>query len=582
MSRAPRNGGSRSELKKALASCRHAFIGVGLFSGLINLLYLTGPLFMLEIYDRVIPSRSIPTLIGLIVLAAVLFAFMGVLDLIRGRMFNRIAGALDQRLGQRVFSTLVVLPLKTRSTGEGLQPLRDLDQVRSFLSSGGPLALFDLPWMPIYVAVCFLFHFMIGVAALLGAALLISVTLATEVLTRRPSREAVRFAMARNALAEAGRHNSEVLQAMGMGPRITETWAKANADYMASQQRASDVASGFGALSKILRLMLQSGVLGLGAYLVLHQEATAGIIIASSILVARALAPVELAVANWRGFVGARQSWRRLNELLVAFPASEPPLPLPKPKASLSVEGISLAPPGVQKTVVHDMSFRLVSGQALGIIGPSASGKSSLARAIVGAWRPFRGKVRLDGAALEQWSSEMLGRHIGYLPQDVELFDGTVAQNISRFEDDADPAMIISAAEAAGVHELILRLPDGYETQIGEGGAALSGGQRQLVALARALYGEPFLVVLDEPNSNLDAEGEKALTAAIRGVRARRGIVIIIAHRPSAIIAIDQVLVMADGRKQMLGPKDEVLARINQPAIAPATPLKVVSDGGAQ
>jgi len=322
-------------------------------------------------------------------------------------------------------------------------------------------------------------------------------------------------------------------------------------------------------------------VLGLGAYLVLHQQATAGIIIASSILVSRALAPVELAIANWRGFVSARQSWRRLNELLLTLPVNELPLPLPKPKASVSVENISLVPPGSSRLVIQDLSFRLLSGQALGIIGASASGKSSLARAIVGVWVPIRGKVRIDGAALEQWPPETLGRHIGYLPQDLELFDGSVAQNISRFEPDADPAMIIAAAQAAGMHEVILRFPDGYETRVGESGAAMSGGQRQLLGLARALYGEPFLVVLDEPNSNLDPEGERALTEAIRRVRARGGIVIVIAHRPSAIVSVDQLLLLVDGRKQALGPKDEILARLNQPAVVPGTPLKVVAEGGS-
>jgi ATP-binding cassette subfamily C protein len=576
---APTNFRKHSELREALNSCRHAFLGVGLFSGLINLLYLTGPLFMLEVYDRVLPSRSVPTLVGLVGVVGVIFAFQGFLDLIRGRMFSRIGAALDERLSQRVFNALVRLPLKGRSSGDGLQPLRDLDQVRSFLSGGGPLALFDLPWMPLYLAMCFLFHFLIGTAALFGAAVLIIVTILTEMLTRRPLREAAGFSISRSTIAGACRRNTEAVQAMGMGPQMTDAWGKSNSAYMTSQQRASDVASGFGALSKVLRLMLQSGVLGLGAYLVLNQEATAGIIIASSILVSRALQPVELAIANWRGFLGARQSWRRLNELLTALPAGELPLPLPRPKKSLSVEAISIVPPGTQRLVVQDMSFRLSSGQGLGIIGPSASGKSSLARAIVGVWVPVRGKVRYDGAALEQWSPEMLGRHVGYLPQDVELFDGTVAQNVSRFEGEPDPDKIIAAAQTAGVHDIILRLPEGYETRIGEGGAALSGGQRQLLGLARALYSDPFLVVLDEPNSNLDAEGEKALTEAIRGVRSRGGIIIVIAHRPSAVVAVDQLLVMADGRMKALGPKEEILSQINRPSLVPTAPLKIVAEG---
>ena len=347
-----------------------------------------------------------------------------------------------------------------------------------------------------------------------------------------------------------------------MAPRLSAVWSEANARYMDAQRRTADVAGGLGALSKVLRMVLQSAVLGLGAYLVIHQEATSGIIIASSILTSRALAPVELAIANWKGFVAARHSWRRLNELLAALPAEAPPMELPKPAQSLVVEGVAVMPPGGRNVVVQDVSLRLKAGNGLGIIGPSASGKSSLVRSLVGAWAPVRGKIRLDGAALEQWSPERLGRHLGYLPQDVELFAGTVAQNIARFEAEPEARAVIAAAQAAGVHELILRLSEGYETQIGEGGASLSAGQRQRVGLARALYGDPFLVVLDEPNSNLDAEGEEALTQAIIGVRKRGGIVVVVAHRPSALAGVDQVLVMADGRAQAFGPKDEVLAKV--------------------
>ena len=318
-------------------------------------------------------------------------------------------------------------------------------------------------------------------------------------------------------------------------------------------------------LSRVMRLVLQSLVLGLGAYLVINQEATAGVIIASSILMSRALAPVELAIANWKGFVAARQARRRLSEMLALLPPGRQPLSLPKPEMTLSVESVSASPPGNGRIVVQDVAFALKSGDGLGIIGPSAAGKSSLARLIVGVWQPVRGKVRLDGAALDQWSPESLGRHIGYLPQDVELFDGTIAENISRFEAEPDANAIIAAAKSAGVHELVVRLPEGYDTRIGEAGAALSAGQRQRVALARALYGDPFLVVLDEPNSNLDSEGEEALTAAMRSVRSRGGIIIVIAHRASALAAVDQVLVLNQGRQQAFGPRDEVLHTVLRP-----------------
>ena len=365
-----------------------------------------------------------------------------------------------------------------------------------------------------------------------------------------------------------------------MAGAMSARFSAVNDDYQRSHRHASDRASILAATSRVMRLVLQSLVLGLGAYLVINQEATAGVIIASSILMSRALAPVELAIANWKGFVAARQARRRLSEMLALLPPGRQPLSLPKPEVALSVESVSATPPGDGRVVVQDIAFALKGGAGLGIIGPSAAGKSSLARLIVGVWQPVRGKVRLDGAALDQWSAEHLGRHIGYLPQDVELFDGTIAQNISRFEAEPDANAIIAAAKSAGVHDLVVRLPEGYDTRIGEAGAALSAGQRQRVALARALYGDPFLVVLDEPNSNLDSEGEEALTAAILGVRSRGGIAIVIAHRPSALAAVDQVLVLNQGRQQAFGPRDEVLQTVLRPAATP--PLTVVSKEGVR
>ncbi|WP_036302263.1 type I secretion system permease/ATPase [Methylobacterium sp. 77] len=551
-----------NEISAALARCRTAFIGVAVMSGLVNVLYLTGSFFMLEVYDRVIPSRSVPTLIGLVVLALVLYVFQGVLETIRSRILARVGAALDEALSARVFDIVVRAPLKGATPGDGLLPLRDLDQLRAFLGGTGPSAFFDLPWMPIYVFICFLFHPLIGAAALVGAAVLAVLALTTDRSTRGPSQTATAHGMRRNGLAEAGRRNAEVLAAMGMQGRFAERWGGANRDYMQSQMSVSDVAGGFGAGSKIFRMALQSGVLALGAWLVINNLASAGVIIASSILVARALAPAELAIANWKGFVQARQSWARLSDLFARLPAVEQPHALPAPTQSLSIEGVSLAPPGTQRIVVQDVSLTLQRGQGLGIIGPSASGKSSLVRAVVGVWPPQRGKVRIDGAAIDQWSSADLGPHIGFLPQEVELFAGTIAENIARFDPAAQSGSVIAAAKAAGIHDLVLRLGEGYDTRIGEGGAGLSAGQRQRVGLARALYGEPFLVVLDEPNSNLDGEGENALTQAIVGVRQRGGICIVVAHRPSALAAVDMILMMADGRAQAFGPKDEVLKRV--------------------
>ena len=576
-----RNRPARSELAQALAACRGAFYGTAVISGMSNVLMLTGAMFMLEIYDRVLPSRSMPTLVGLLILVAALFAALGVLDAIRGRILVRIGGALDETLSGRVYDTLVRLPLRTGARNDGTQPLRDLDSIRSYLSGLGPVALFDLPWIPLYLAICFAFHPLIGLAALGGAIVLIVLTLLTEMLMRAPTKAATDAAVVRNGLAEASRRNAEALIAMGMASRIAEHWNEANRQYMHSQREASDLGGGLGAISKVLRMMLQSGVLAVGAYLVIHQEASAGIIIAGSILSARALAPVDLAIANWKGFVAARQSWQRLNKLLTALPAQPAPMKLQTPIHRLTVEGVSASPPGVQKIVVQDISFELDAGQGLGMIGPSGSGKSSLVRLLVGVWRPVRGTVRLDGAALDQWAPDALGRHVGYLPQDVELMAGTVAQNISRFERDADTEAVIAAAKAVGVHDLIVHLPAGYDTPIGEQGSALSAGQAQRIALARAVYRDPFLVVLDEPNSNLDSEGEEALTRAILGVRERMGIVIVVAHRPSAIAGVDRLLMMSQGKAQAIGPKDEVLSRVLQRPLSMPRPLKVVPDAGS-
>ncbi|NJL70545.1 MAG: type I secretion system permease/ATPase [Candidatus Competibacteraceae bacterium] len=563
-------------------ACRSAFIGVGLLSGTVNVLTLTGSFFMLQVYDRVIPSRSLPTLVGLAALTVGLYIFQGILENIRTRVLVRVGTSLDESVGHRVFSIIAQLPLSVQATVDGLQPLRDLDQIRSFLSGLGPTAFFDLPWMPLYLGICFLFHPWIGVAATAGAIILIALTLFTEAMTTAPAKAAAEAAARRNVLTNACRRNAEALKAMGFAHRLQARWDASNTAFLESQRRTSDVANGLGATSKVLRMILQSAILGLGAWLVIRQEASGGIIIASSIMMSRALAPVELAIANWKGFVSARQSWRRLDDLLACLPTRPMPMSLQAPKASLAVEGISVTPPGMRTLVVQDVAFSLRAGQGLGVIGPSASGKSSLVRAVVGVWAPARGAIRLDGAALDQWNPEALGGHIGYLPQEIELFSGTIAENIARFETPYDPKAVLQAAQAAGVHDMILRLPDGYDTEIGEAGMALSAGQKQRVALARALYRDPFLVVLDEPNSNLDADGEAALTVAIQSVRARGGIVIVVAHRPSALASVDQVLAMGNGRVQAFGPKDKVLKQVLQrPQNVPA-PMRVAAGSGAE
>lgn len=585
MLRPPSASQPPSELRETLGASRRAFVGVGVFSACVNILALTGSIYMLQLYDRVLPAHSIPTLIGLTVIMLLLYAGFGVFDLLRTQVMSRIGVRLDRSLRDRVFAAVMLRPLRSGGAGDGLQPVRDLDQIRSFLASPGPTALFDLPWLPFYLGLVWLLHPMLGLLGTAGSIVLFGLALLTEFKTRAPARQLSEASGARQAFGEAARRNAEVVHALGMSARMTSGWAGLSERQLTHQVGTTDVAAIYGSLSKVLRMVLQSLILGLGAYLAIRGEATAGVMIAASILVSRALAPIEIAIANWRGFIAARQGFSRLEDLLARLPRDQPPMSLPAPLRSLDAESLWIAAPGRQQPIVKGAAFALEAGDGLGIIGPAASGKSTLARALVGAWLPQRGTVRLDGGALDQWQADALGRHIGYLPQDVALFDGSVAQNIARFDPEAASETIIAAATAAGVHDLILRLPEGYETRIGEGGMALSAGQRQRVALARALFGDPFLVVLDEPNSNLDAEGDAALAAATAAVRKRGGIVVVIAHRPSALASLNKLLVLADGQVQAFGPKDEVLSKAVQPAAAspPAQSaqnrLKVVDAG---
>ena len=566
-----------------LRSCRNALLGVATFSGLINILALTGSLYMLQLYDRVLPSHSIPTLVGLTIIMAGLYTAYGILDLFRTRLMGRIGRRLDRRLRSQIFSAVLILPLRTKPGGDGLQPVRDCDQIRTFLMGTGPIALFDIPWMPIYLTLVFLLHPLLGFLATAGAIILVILTVLTERLSRTLTTTAAKSAAARQVFGESIRRNAEVIRGLGMSEHLAKHWERHNEQFIAQQLGAVEVAGSLGTASKVVRMVLQSGVLGLGAYLVIHNEATAGVMIAASILASRALAPVEIAIANWRGFLAARQSYARLQRLFAALPTQSEVLALERPRSTLSVNGLWVGAPGEAKAILQNVTFALKAGAGLGIIGPSASGKSTLARALVGAWLPRRGDIRLDDAALDRWQPTVLGGHIGYLPQDIELFDGTIAANISRFEQAPRSDAILAAARAAGVHEMVLHLPDGYETRIGEGGSFLSAGQRQRIALARALYGDPFLVVLDEPHSNLDADGDAALTRAVISIRQRRGIVIVIAHRPSALVGVDQLLVLLRGQVQTFGPRDAVLKQVTQQMRADTqmttrSDLKAVSD----
>lgn len=557
--------GGKAELSRALASCRGALVGIALFSSLINVLMLTGSVFMLEVYDRVLPSRSVSTLIGICIIALILYAAQGLLDLVRGRLLVRAGGVIDEVLSGRVFDAIVKVPIRVGPRSSAIQPLQDLDSIRNFLSGTGPTAFFDLPWLPLYLGILFGFHPYLGWTAVAGAVVLIALTIATDILARRPMQMSTAHMSRRFGLADAGARNAEALAGMGFANRIRDVWLKENDAAIAAQRRASDISNGLGAIARVMRMVLQSAVLAMGAYLVIKQESSAGSIIAGSILAARALAPVDLAIANWRSFIAARQSWRRLDQLLSLLPAQTAPTGLPAPKERFQVTGVSIAPPGDKKLVVRDISFVLNKGQAMAVIGPSGSGKTSLARVLAGAWLPVGGSVRLDGAALDQWSPDDLGKYVGYLPQDVQLFSGTVAQNISRFDPDANDGDIVKAAKAADVHDLIVSLPKGYDTPIGDFGAVLSAGQRQRMALARALYGEPFVVILDEPDASLDMAGEQALRDAILGVRARGGIVIVVSHRQALLGAVDMLLAMKQGQTVAMGPRDAVMQQLMRP-----------------
>jgi ATP-binding cassette subfamily C protein PrsD len=561
--------GQPSEVIAAFNACRPTLMGIGIFSGCINLLSLTGSLYMLQVSNRVLSSRSIATLIGLSLLALAAYLLQGGLDALRSRMLARLGAKFSSSLTGRVYETVTALSLRGARPAIATQAIRDLDQVQRFLSGTGPTALFDLPFLPIFVFVAYLMHPLFGLLILLGGATIVALTILTEIRTRGPTMAATISGAARQSIVDASFHNAEALMAMGMTRVFAASFAASNARYAAHGIEASDAASGIGSMAKAFRAVLYSAVLGLGAYLAIEGEVTPGAMIAASILTGRALAPVEVAVANWRGFVASRQGFYRLQKLLTDIAPIQSRLELPTPQLKLAVEGLYVVAPGQTKAIVSNVSFELAAGQGVAIIGQSASGKSSLARALIGVWPAARGRVCLDSAPIDQWDSASLGRHIGYLPQSIELFDGTVAENIARFDTQAQARDIIQAAREAGAHEMILRLPQGYETRVGEAGAALSAGQRQRVALARALYGEPFMLVLDEPNSNLDAEGEDALVAAMRAVRARGGIVIVATHRPSALAGVDLVAVMADGRFRAFGPKEEVLRRMTQRSSAP-------------
>jgi len=569
------------------AMLKREFKGIGVFlfwiSGIINVLALTGSFYMLQIYDRALTSGSVPTLVALSVLAVGLYLFQGAFDVVRSQLLVRIGARLDRLLAPIAHRVSVDMPRFGFSTAEALERGRDVDTLRTFMGSQGPMALFDLPWVPLYILFVYFLHPLLGAMTLGGAVVLTLLTVWTELKSRKLSSAAQQAGVARNAIADSNARNADILKAMGFAGRAVTRFNTANQEHLKLQTQASDIVGTFSAFSRVLRMLLQSALLGLGAYLTIQGQMSAGAIIAVSVASSRALAPIDMAIGNWKGVIAARQALKRMRETLVALGGMTKPLDLPAPTKSLKIEKITVAAPSTGQVLLSEVGFELTAGQALGVIGPSGGGKTTLIRALTGIWPVLRGGVRLDDAELSQWDEEVIGRYIGYLPQEVALLDGTIVDNISRLEPKRDGKAIVAAAQAAGVHEMIVRLPDGYDTQLGPMGTALSAGQRQRIGLARALYRDPFIVVMDEPNAFLDAEGEQALNQAITQIRRRGGIAIVVAHRPSVLSAVDMIAVVQNGRLTSFGPKEKIIAQQKDGPIAdnesrPARPKPVLAE----
>ncbi|WP_147126775.1 type I secretion system permease/ATPase [Shimia ponticola] len=553
----------QAELRKARAQSRNLYWFVAMFSFFANLLMLTGPIYMLQVYDRVLGSRSEETLIALSVLVVFLYGIMGVLDYARGRVMARVAARFQSSLDHRVFSAVLrrsaVDPNPEKATG-----LRDLEAVQKFIASPALMAMFDIPWTPVFLVGIYIFHPWLGHLALAGGALLICVTLANQFLTRNPLRQATGATLRAEVLGEQMRTEAEMVQALGMRGATFQRWKIARDHSLDQGMTANDVGGTFQSMTKSLRLFLQSAMLGLGAYLVLQNELTAGAMIAGSILLGRALQPIEQLIGQWPIVQRSREGWQKLAVLLSEVGTEQQRTPLPHPAARLDVQQATVVPPGDQQAALRMVSFTVMPGQACGVIGPSGAGKSTLARAVTGVWRPAGGKIRLDGASLDNYEPDVLGGLIGYLPQRVQLFDGTIAENIARMSLQPDAEKVHEAAKRAAAHDMILQLPEGYDTRVSAIGGRLSGGQIQRIGLARAMYGDPVLLVLDEPNSNLDNEGSNALNQAIRDYKANGKAVMIMAHRPAAIQECDVLLMLENGQRKAFGPKEEVLREVVQ------------------
>ncbi len=551
------------ELRAARRESRALFWAAGLFSAFVNLLMLTGPLYMLQVYDRVLGSRSEATLLVLTALVVFLYTMMGLLDYARGRIMARVGARFQTCLDRRVFEAVIRKNAHSPQSESALA-LRDLEAVQRLLTSPALMALFDIPFVPLFLFGIFLFHPWLGLLALLGGALLLGLTLLNLLITHAPLTEANRAAAQAETLAEQFRCEAEVIQAMGMRDAAFARWQAARKASLKEHMRAADLGSLFSTAGRAFRLLLQSAMLGLGAYLVLQNQLTSGAMIAGSILMGRALAPIELSIGQWPLFARARKGWRALAQVLRDSPPEPSRMALPRPNARLDVTQATIVPPGASQAALKMITFSVKPGQAVGVIGPLGAGKSSLARALTGAWRPAGGKICLDGASLDQYDPAVLGNLIGYLPQRVALFDGTIAQNIARLAPAPDAAAVVNAAQRADAHAMIMALPEGYDTEVSASGGRLSGGQIQRIGLARALYGDPVLLILDEPNSNLDNDGSQALNRTIAAFRDAGNSVLIMAHRPAAIEQCDTLMMLQEGRLLGFGPKDDILRRMVQ------------------
>lgn len=548
------------DIKGALKSSKKGFIAAGFFSLFINLLMLTAPLYMLQVYDRVVTSRSLETLLFLTLIMLFMFAVLGVLEWVRSRILVRISNQLDQYLSQRVYSAMFELGIRSPNQRTS-QPLSDLTSLRQFMTGNGVFAFFDVPWLPVYIGVLFIFHPAFGWFAIAAAVILLCIAILNERTTKKILAEANGENVKAQSLATSNLRNAEVLHAMGMLPSIMGRWHQQHQLFLEKQTEASDKAGVFSNLSKVLRMVFQSLILGVGAYYVVLNEMSPGMMIAGSILLGRALAPLDLLIGSWAGFNNARAAHGRLGELLEIIPANQRNMELPAPQGRVTVESLVVVPPGAKTPALRGVSIDVLPGEQVGIVGPSAAGKSTLARAMLGIWPSSSGAVRVDGAEIQHYNADEIGPHIGYLPQDIELFDGTVSENIARFGE-VDANKVVAAAKLAGVHELILRLPEAYDTVIGADSGALSGGQRQRIGFARALYDSPKIIVLDEPNSNLDEQGESALAKTMQLLKQEGATVFVISHRSSILRHIDKLLVLRDGQVQFFGPRDEVMQKL--------------------